>query len=896
MGISHHLCTLAVQQMVAGTCSVLGLQPGYEACEGVARFLTRHFLDHSKKLDQALKSANERAWKALEVALAGDSLWDRCKRLLVSAEDRAFREQVKPFLDACPLAELQGRETYRQACLEELRSARKANVLTGGSLDPASLARDAGAFARFSSPTAMIEAEGQALQEMGGELEQAGFPNLASFIVIRPSRGDPLLVVAARFFFRRAVEEDAALFQGLAFAKLEEIQHGQDAALRSLQSAMTQQGERLERILSAVEETVQATHAVVLDLQTEQERQGEQSQAMYQVILDLQGKLDLLHREVRPSDSLSIRSDTERSLVKRLVGEYRALPEEKRQQLPALLNAIGKLEVAVGNFQEAQHDFGTVAEMVGDPEARAEAHANTFHAALERRDWDTALRELKEAVALDPTRHAPFPFDKYQPQRILGAGGFGIAFLCRHRFLNAEVVVKTLQNEDLDRGINEIFSEAQTLRQLDHPAIIRVQDGGFGSPTGDGKPYLVMDYFPGKTLEDHARETPLELADFLEVARQIAHGLQGAHSRGILHRDVKPANLLVNREGTRWQAKLIDFGLALRRTGKETMLATSSTLTGSSIAGTLEYAAPEQMGKLPGVGTGPSADIYGFARTCCFALFQTPQPLPRHWRRIPEPLADLLESCLEENPEDRPRDFGIILERLQALSQPTPQPARQQPSTRETSPPALPRVAALPAVSLRTEMTVQERLDALAALRARVQECTLCPQLAQSRRNTVFGTGPLDPQICFVGEAPGADEDRTGEPFVGAAGQVLNRILAQLGIRRQDVYICNTLKCRPPSNRKPWATEIRNCNQFLEQQIALIRPRSICALGVPASQTLLQTTQTLGRLRGTIHDYQGIPVICTYHPASLLPGRNPQWEPNVIRDLQMLLRSPRMTR
>jgi uracil-DNA glycosylase family 4 len=878
MYISHHLSTLAVSQLVGGACQVVGFQPGVEAAGGVARLLTRHFLDQSRNLERALRQANERAWKALEVALAGDSLWDRCKRLLVSAEEKAFREQIRPFLDACPLAELHGREGYRTACLEELQTARKAGVL-GGDLDPARLAREASRFARFSKPSAVVDAEAEALGKMGEELKKAGYPNLGAFVALRPKRGDPLLVVAARYFFRRAVEEDEVLFRGLAFAKLEELQHGQDAGLRALQSAMDEQGERLEKVLASVEETVTATHAAVLDLAVEQQRQGQQNEDVYRAVLDLQAKLDLVHREVRPSDSLSLRSDAERALVKQVVGRYRELPEDEREGLPALLNAIGRLEVAVGDFAAAQEDFTSVAKLIGDPGAQAEAHANAYHAALERRDWDSALAELREAVQLDSGRFAPFPMDKYEPRRILGAGGFGVAFLCRHRFLDADVVVKTLQDEDLDRGIREVFAEAQALRQLDHPSIIRVQDCGFASPEGDKRPYLVMDYFAGDTLDERARTKALEVEDVLAVARGIASGLHAAHGKGILHRDVKPANLLVHKEGGGWGVKLIDFGLALRRAGKETMLAHSTTLTGSSIAGTLEYAAPEQMGKLPGVSAGPGSDIYGFARTCCYALFQTPQPLPRHWRRIPEPLADLLESCLEEDPADRPRDFAVILERLAALGGP--------PS------PSLPLAPVAASATPAAEMTAEQRKEELEALARQVAGCQRCPQLARSRARTVFGVGPLDAEVLFIGEAPGADEDRRGEPFVGAAGRLFDRLLGRVGLRREEVYICNTLKCRPPGNRKPWPTETSNCAEYLYRQIELVRPRSICTLGVPASQGLLNSTQSLGRLRGQLHEYQGIPVLCTYHPASLLPGRNPQWEPNVLEDLRMLLRQLR---
>jgi DNA polymerase len=367
----------------------------------------------------------------------------------------------------------------------------------------------------------------------------------------------------------------------------------------------------------------------------------------------------------------------------------------------------------------------------------------------------------------------------------------------------------------------------------------------------------------------------------------MASGLQAAHGKGILHRDVKPANLLVRRPTSAsepHQVKLIDFGLALRRSGRETMLASAaSTITGSSIAGTLEYAAPEQMGKLAGVAVSPASDVYGFARTCCYALFQTPQPLPRHWRSIPTDLADLLENCLEEDPANRPRDFAQVLARLGE------DPSARTTATVTTLP--LPTVQ-MPAASTKpvAEITAAERLQELAVLRQQVSGCVRCSQLAFSRTQPVFGTGPLDPPILLLGEAPGADEDRRGEPFVGAAGQLLTTILLEVGIKREAVYITNVLKCRPPGNRKPQEVEVRNCREYLDRQIDLVRPRSIIALGATAAQHLLQSAESIGKLRGRLYQYRGVPVLCTFHPAFLLPGRAPERKPDVLNDIRMLLR------
>jgi DNA polymerase len=188
-----------------------------------------------------------------------------------------------------------------------------------------------------------------------------------------------------------------------------------------------------------------------------------------------------------------------------------------------------------------------------------------------------------------------------------------------------------------------------------------------------------------------------------------------------------------------------------------------------------------------------------------------------------------------------------------------------------------------------SEPAQAERRLALAVLAEEVKACTACRELASTRTQTVFGVGPIDVEICFVGEAPGADEDRQGEPFVGAAGQLLNKIIAACGFQRGEVYICNILKCRPPGNRQPKPDEAASCRPFLDQQLELIRPRFICCLGASAAQYLLQTRTPIGKMRGRFYSYKNIPVICTYHPASLLPHRSPENKRLVWDDMKMLL-------
>jgi uracil-DNA glycosylase len=165
-----------------------------------------------------------------------------------------------------------------------------------------------------------------------------------------------------------------------------------------------------------------------------------------------------------------------------------------------------------------------------------------------------------------------------------------------------------------------------------------------------------------------------------------------------------------------------------------------------------------------------------------------------------------------------------------------------------------------------------------AALRAAVAGCTACG-LCKHRKNTVFGVGNEQAQWMIVGEAPGEQEDLKGEPFVGKAGQLLDNMLRAIGLTRetappeQQVFICNVLKCRPPMNRNPEPQEVTQCEPFLRRQVALVQPKIIVAMGRFAVQSLLQTQESIGRLRGRAHRYQGVPVVVTYHPAYLL--RNP---------------------
>jgi DNA polymerase len=178
------------------------------------------------------------------------------------------------------------------------------------------------------------------------------------------------------------------------------------------------------------------------------------------------------------------------------------------------------------------------------------------------------------------------------------------------------------------------------------------------------------------------------------------------------------------------------------------------------------------------------------------------------------------------------------------------------------------------------------RQETLEEIRAELEDCRRCA-LCKGRRNLVFGVGDPHARVVFVGEAPGREEDEKGEPFVGEAGRLLDRILFAMGLRREEVYICNVIKCRPPGNRDPGPEEIEACEPYLKRQLAAIRPQLIVTLGRFAAQSLLRDGSPIGRLRGTWREYEGIPLMPTYHPAYLL--RNPVGKREAWEDMKQVM-------
>jgi len=177
--------------------------------------------------------------------------------------------------------------------------------------------------------------------------------------------------------------------------------------------------------------------------------------------------------------------------------------------------------------------------------------------------------------------------------------------------------------------------------------------------------------------------------------------------------------------------------------------------------------------------------------------------------------------------------------------------------------------------------------ETLESIRTEIGNCKRCA-LSEKRTSIVFGAGDPKARLVFVGEGPGYEEDKSGEPFVGAAGKLLTKIIEAINLTREKVYICNIIKCRPPGNRNPMPDEIKTCFPFLKRQLLVIKPDFICALGTFAAQTLLETKQPISRLRGHFHDYLGIKVMPTYHPAYLL--RNANKKRDVWEDMKILMK------
>ena len=264
-------------------------------------------------------------------------------------------------------------------------------------------------------------------------------------------------------------------------------------------------------------------------------------------------------------------------------------------------------------------------------------------------------------------------------------------------------------------------------------------------------------------------------------------------------------------------------------------------------------------------------------------------------RAIAQALNSWRQAGLDQMPQYSPSMEANIGQAEQVAAAPspaaetTPDAAAQAPLVTEPAPNTTPHSETAPMTD-NNLIESSDPVEALAMLQKRVAQCCLCKVLPETRTQTVFGVGNPRARLLFLGEAPGADEDAQGIPFVGRSGRLLTDMIEKgMKISRDEVYICNVLRCRPPQNRNPLPEEAAFCRPFMEAQIRIVNPEFICCLGAVAAKNLLQTDTSIGKLRGTIHNWQGYKVVCTYHPSYLL--RNPPAKKDAWIDLQLLMRA-----
>ena len=271
-----------------------------------------------------------------------------------------------------------------------------------------------------------------------------------------------------------------------------------------------------------------------------------------------------------------------------------------------------------------------------------------------------------------------------------------------------------------------------------------------------------------------------------------------------------------------------------------------------------------------------------------------------HWKRIaplvvetPQPVAPSASTAARPHHVDASPSPSHSSHSPSAQSSPSrvevmPAARPNKSSTASSGAVASPGAASACAAFQPLNLPRGERVSQLSVLAERVAACVRCQELASTRKQTVFGVGNPEAKILFIGEAPGADEDAQGEPFVGRAGQLMNDIITACRMKREDIYICNILRCRPPGNRLPSPEEAGNCREYLDGQIALVNPEYIVCWGTTAAKNLLASEETIGKLRGRFFEYGRAKVLCTYHPSYLL--RNPAAKKDVWEDMKLLFK------
>ncbi|GEM_PF-5358681 len=614
-----------------------------DSVEELTDLIKEQFSDPGKALPKALKEANEKAWQTVELAILGESVFTRMKKFFTPGQIKGLTAQIETVLT-------QKGPDFRKQCVADWKEAKKRGVMDfAGGTEEEIVAQTRG-FKRYSDPQSLIDGSRQVMSQVADDAKLAGFPALAELLRHSPDGETPLLVTAFGYFLRREIAQDAALFMELQT----------DALWKNLQDHWPKMyGDVID-----IGETVR-------DLKQEGSEEHKQIISMLESMQEQLTRMGEQKGAIKPTTSFSIQSKQERAVVMEIIRQYRALSDAEKQQFPALVNGIGKLHMGMGQIDAGLSTFSTLAGNLRNPQATAEASFNAYQAALESKNWEAALDHLKQAAKADAERFEPFPLRKYEIKKILGAGGFGTAFLCHDRHMGKDVVIKTLHAEQIGRSASEIFREARILDGLRHPSIINVTHTDYADRE-EKHPYLVMEYFVGEDLEEIVKNKGVfNKEEVMWIARLLAEAMNAAHAQNILHRDLKPANILARKPDNGWKIKIIDFGLSLKLTPAEKEAALRSqgqSIIGSSYAGTHKFAPPEQTGERPGVEIKPYSDIFSFGKILTYLLFGTTQATPRNWRELgyDHLLTDLIDACVQEEPAKRPQSFMEVMELLKS--------------------------------------------------------------------------------------------------------------------------------------------------------------------------------------------------------------------------------------
>jgi serine/threonine protein kinase len=650
---------------VAGTLLHFGLKQVFDiGTKELFGWIEERFTDSSQRIVKAVFEANQRAWKVVGLALNEETFTGWLRNPIRDGDLKAARKQILAIIASTPNSlGLSSVELHNRAAAD-LTGLRKRNGLSA-----AVMAASAESLKRFSDPAALAEELLQAAANSPDELS-ADAPHLAAVLRLAPDGRTGIFEAMCRHFFRAIVAKDEDLSRRLTHDQIRSL-----AATVDMRTAgILDQFDVLFDAIANLEGKVDTGFAGV----------NEKLDAQAEKLSDIQRRL----AEPR-KPGVSYTTEDEREFLSRAREEFRRDPERITangwERLGDAMNAARMYPEA----GEAHETAARTAQASRDTATEAANHFAAYLDACEAGDWLRASERLWEAVALDATNYRPFDHRRYKPVRILGGGAFGTVFLCLDQYdldendQPMQVAIKSFRTELLDRSLTKVFAEARTLKALGHRSIIGVIDQGFGNPDKQTHPYLVLEYFPGITLDLHvAGFGSLALTDFFTIARQVAEAVYAAHtrSRPVFHRDLKPSNIMIlkNPDGT-WIVKVIDFGLAVRaavaREGKGIPPANQSTRD-KSVTGTLKYAPPEQTGELQGVEVGPYSDVYSFGKTCLDVLFLTTAPKSWDWEKLPVDvrgsLQKLLEHCTSDALNHRFPNFEPVLKALAELDPTTP--------------------------------------------------------------------------------------------------------------------------------------------------------------------------------------------------------------------------------